>query len=762
MSDKNKYIIGVAGNPNTGKTTLFNGLTGSSQKTGNWAGVTVEKKSGKFEIDGTEVEVVDIPGIYSLTASSEDERVARDYVLSGEPQLILNVLDASNIERNLYLSTNIIEMQNTKILIVLNMMDIAKAKGIKIDLEKLERELGVPVIGVSGTDKNDVEALKHKIVEVLENKFKYTKTKLEYLDDFEDIIEIWSPKLTPVSKQLGVNERWVAIKILERDMWIIEKVTVAKCLTNEEIKSNIQKIESRMGEETDILMAEAKYGFITGICKSVVTKEKEKISVTERIDNVALHKYIGIPVFFLIMYLMFWAVIQVGGAFIDFFDILFGAVFVEGLKFILSSLNTPEWLTTIVADGMGAGVQTVATFIPLIFTMFFILSVLEDSGYIARAAFVMDRFMRAIGLPGKAFVPLIVGFGCTVPAIMATRTLENKRDRLLTIFMAPLMSCGARMPVYALFGAAFFGKNSGLMVFAIYMSGILLAVLTGLLLKKTLFKGEASYFVMELPSYHLPRFGHIFFHTWMRLKIFIIKAGKFIVPVVALLGVLNSFGIDGTFGNENSERSVLAIAGKSVTPIFEPMGIEKQNWPAAVGLFTGIFAKEAVVGTLNSLYSQNSASETEDTEPFNLGNRVVEAFLTIPENLKGVFGGILDPLGIGIVSDDENAVAEETQTDASIFQTMRKNFSKGPMQAFAYVLFILIYFPCIAAFGAIMREAGKFYGWLAVSYLTVLAWITSTLFYQITVGHEVVFIVTPIIMFIGIVILFKQIAKMKI
>jgi ferrous iron transport protein B len=384
--------------------------------------------------------------------------------------------------------------------------------------------------------------------------------------------------------------------------------------------------------------------------------------------------------------------------------------------------------------------------------MFFMLSLLEDSGYMARAAFVMDRALRAIGLPGNAFIPMIVGFGCTVPAIMATRTLENKRDRYLTVYMAPFMSCGARLPVFALFGAAFFGKSAGLMVLSLYLVGIVLAVGTGFMLKNTLFKGEPAPFIMELPPYHAPRMGTLIHHAWIRLKVFLLRAGRVIVIVVALLGVLNSIGTDLSFGNEDSRDSVLSFVGQGISPIFEPMGLKKENWPATVGMFTGLFAKEAVVGTLNGLYGQlaaknQSAQDTgsqEEEESWNFLSEVGAAFLSIPEAFAGLADTLLDPIGLSIIGDDDETLAEEIGADAGLFSVMRSYFGNDTHAAYAYLLFILIYFPCIAALGAIIKEIGPLFGWTSIVYLTVLAWITSTLYYQLAVAHTLIWIVVPL------------------
>jgi ferrous iron transport protein B len=751
--------IAVVGNPNCGKTTLFNALTGSNQRIGNWPGVTVEKKEGRLVLDGggEAITLVDLPGIYSLAVQSEDERVARDYILSGEPGLVVNILDATNLERNLYLTTQLVEM-GVPVLILANMMDLAAAKGIAIDLVGLEKRLGCPVVGISATQKKDLGRVKEAMAKAWRERT-VSRKLAQYPAAVEQILEAWTPKLKEVAKTLGATDRWVGLKLLEQDAWVIAKVVAAGALPEQEIRAELAKIEAESGETSDVVLADARYQFIYQLTEGVLRRSAAKESASDRIDKVAMHRWLGIPLFLGMMYVVFWATINVGGAFIDFFDILFGTIFVDGLGHLLATLSVPEWLISIVAGGIGAGVQTLATFIPVIFMLFFMLSILEDSGYMARAAFVMDRFMRWIGLPGKSFVPMLVGFGCGVPAIMSARTLENKRDRYLTVFMIPLMSCGARLPVYALFGAAFFGAGSGNMVFSLYLVGMVLAVLTGLLLKNTLFRGEPAHFVMEMPAYHMPRFGNIMSYTWSRLKVFLFRT-KIIIVVVAILALLNSFGTDGTFGNEDSSKSVLSQIGRTITPIFEPMGMEKDNWPAAVGIFTGILAKEAVVGTLNSLYSQIDyvAADEKDAaaeeEGFDFWAGIKEAGASIPDALSGVWDSLRDPLGLGIVSSDQEAVAEEVGADQRVYASMKRYFPQGPLQAYAYLLLVLIYMPCVAALGAILREIGKGYGILALGYLTLLAWIVATLFYQLTLGHQVIWIVVPLLMFAAMVLYF--------
>ncbi|MCK5191760.1 MAG: ferrous iron transport protein B, partial [Methylococcales bacterium] len=485
-------------------------------------------------------------------------------------------------------------------------------------------------------------------------------------------------------------------------------------------------------EEIDILAADARYGFVNQLTQVSVCRLNEVSRHTsDKIDRIVLNRFLGIPIFLLVMYAMFMFTINIGSAFIDFFDLAVGAILVDGFAVVLSDFNWPEWLVVLVTNGLGGGVQVVATFIPIVGFLFLFLSALEDSGYMSRAAFVMDRFMLMIGLPGKSFVPMIVGFGCNVPAIMATRTLDNQSDRILTNLMNPFMSCGARLPVYALFAAAFFPVGGQNLVFGLYLFGIVIAVLTGLIMRHTLFKGEATPFIMELPTYHMPTLRGVYTKTWERLKTFIFNAGKVIVPMVLVLNFLNALGTDGSFGQENSQKSVLSEIGRSLTPAFKPMGIAEDNWPATVGIFTGVLAKEAVVGTLDALYSQMATGESnaEDNE-FNLTQALLDACATIPENLAAIADNLLDPLGINIgdVSSLDTA-AEEQEVTTGTYAAMQASFD-GRAGAFAYLLFILLYAPCVAATTAIYRETSAGWAVFVLFWTTGLAYLTATIFYQ--------------------------------
>jgi len=715
------FIVGVVGNPNCGKTTLFNVLTGSRQQVGNWPGVTVEKKTGEYYFADKHIELVDLPGTYSLESADDsvslDEKVARDYVASRAADLIINIVDASNIERNLYLTSQLIEMRVPMIL-VLNMIDVVKQRGIKIDTVFLAEQLGCPVIAVSASVKNGLNNLQTVINNAVIAK-PIPTAQISYHPALETAITDISPLLVETAQHYPCDCRWLALRLLEDD-------TLAKDIAGKvflpKVRKYQQQVEQETDDEIDILAADARYGFVNQITLGTVCKLNEiSRHGTERIDNIVLNRFLGIPIFLLVMYAMFMFTINIGSAFVDFFDQVVGALLVDGLGELLTQIATPEWLQVLITKGIGGGIQVVATFIPIVGFLFLFLSALEDSGYMARAAFVMDRFMRLIGLPGKSFVPMIVGFGCNVPAIMATRTLENQRDRILTNLMNPFMSCGARLPVYALFAAAFFPVGGQNLVFGLYILGIVVAVLTGLIMRYTLFKGETTPFIMELPAYHLPTFRGVFLRTWDRLHSFLVNAGKVIVPMVLVLNFLNALGTDGSFGQENSDKSVLSEIGRSLTPAFKPMGISNDNWPATVGIFTGVLAKEAVVGTLDALYSQMANSPAEQA-PFVLKDALIKACATVPDNLRAVADNLLDPLGLGSVN-------EEQAVNTTTFAAMQHSFD-GKAGAFAYLLFILLYAPCVAATAAIYRETNRNWTLFVVFWTTGIAYMTATIFYQ--------------------------------
>ncbi|WP_211827634.1 Fe(2+) transporter permease subunit FeoB [Kistimonas asteriae] len=736
MSDS--FTVAVVGNPNAGKTSLFNAMTGARQRVGNWPGVTVEKKTGEYQFHGKHITLVDLPGTYSLDVISEDvsldERIARDYVLASHADLIINIVDASNFERNLYLTTQLLEMKQP-VVVVLNMMDMLKDKGMELDVEQLERLLGCPVVPVVASRSKGIEELQEVINRTVKNPAATVQHNTVPSEDLHRAINQLAEQLAPVAAQNRVESDWLTLKLLEGDsdleQWLDSDMLCA-------VNCRRTALEETCGEDADILIADARYRFISNITTQVLERRGSlSKTISAKIDAIVLNRMLGLPIFLGVMYLMFLFTIQVGSAFIDFFDIFTGTVLVDGGRYVLTNMGAPEFLITLLADGVGAGIQTVSTFIPVIACLFLFLSILEDSGYMARAAFVIDRAMNAIGLPGKSFVSLLVGFGCNVPSIMGARTMENPRDRMLSIMMAPFMSCGARLPVYVLFAAAFFPYNGQNVVFALYLIGIAVAVMTAVIMKRTLLPGETSPFIMELPDYHRPLVRQVLLRTWDRLKVFILGAGKIIVLVVTVLGVLNSMGTDGTFGNENTDKSVLSEVGRTITPVFSPMGMTEENWPAAVGIFTGIFAKEAVVGTLDAMYSQLAGvSSTDAGDEYSLLGGVKEALATIPENLVAIGDSLSDPLGIEIgVISDSGAVAEEQGMAATNLSVMQQLFATKAA-AIAYLLLILLYTPCVAALGAIYRETSMRWTVFIGSWTFFMGYLAATLYYQASIWTQ--------------------------
>lgn len=697
--------IALLGNPNAGKTTLFNQLTGARQRTGNWPGVTVERKTGLCCLQDEDLEIIDLPGTYSLDVSdtSTDEQIARNFVQENPDTLYLNILDATTLERGLYLSLQLREL-GVPMIVLLNMMDVAKQRGLDIDIEALEAQLDCPVFAISLREDNALNKIIRPIC-------RYSKP----LQD--GFVLSYDPQVESAVAQLQSANNSNRSQALEQ-----------LHLANDELSQSLnQKVESHCNEEVDFLLADARFDHATKMAKSV-SKTRGKISKphSDTLDKWILGRWTGVPIFLLMMYLLFFFSINLGGALIDFFDLSAQAIFVDGSRQLFEAIHLPQWLIAFLSDGIGGGLQVVATFIPVIGALYLFLTLLEESGYMSRAAFVMDRLMRNLGVSGKAIVPLIVGFGCNVPSIMSTRTLDTPRERIMTVLMAPFMSCGARLAVYALFAAAFFKTAGHNIVFLLYLVGIAFAVLTALIMRKTLLKGGAGHFVMEMPTYQLPQMRNVWLNTWNKLKGFVQDAGKIIIIMVAVINVMNSLGTDGSYGNQDSEKSVLSASAKVITPLFSPMGIEEDNWPATVGILSGLLAKEVVVGTLDALYSSlDKAPEDNaqtDTAPSMLEG-LQQAFATVPDNLKGLSDTLLDPLGIASISDDQDV-------EKSTFTAMQHRFD-GAIGAFAYLLFILMYFPCVAATAAMHREIGTKWTLLGVAWSTGLGYGAAVLFYQL-------------------------------
>jgi ferrous iron transport protein B len=647
--------ITLAGNPNCGKTELFNALTGSHQRVGNWPGVTVEKKTGSFEHAGLRFEITDLPGIYSLDESEGDQAldstIACQYLRDEKPDVLVNVVNASQLKRHLFLTTQLTE-RNIPMVLAVNMMDVADKKGLSIELKSLSKKIGCPVIGLVARRKLGIEALREAI---------HKQAKQAHL-----------PKVVCRWPDTGPHEdtHLRRASVYHHAANYLYQKSVSEPNTNAELESHW-------------------------------------------LDRIVLNRYAGIPIFLAIMYLMFVFSINVGGAFQDFFDISSNALFVRGTAQLLQWFHVPLGLIAILSDGFGGGVNTVLTFIPVIAAMFLFLSLLEDSGYLSRAAFVMDRLMQKLGLPGQSFIPLIVGFGCNVPAVMGARTLPTPRDRILTILMTPFISCGARLAIFAVFASAFFPHGGQNIIFLLYLIGLLAAIGTGFMLRRFLLPGKAIPLIMELPEYHLPSWRSIRKLVWQRLKSFLSRAGRYIIPICILIGGLNTLHLPS---RSHESMSVLSSASQAITPLFAPMGIRPENWPATVGLATGILAKEVVVGTLNTLYS--TRSYTDDT---SLSADLKAALISIPTNLLNLNKAFSNPFVAAEASHKMSSGAMET---------MINEFS-SPLAAFAYLVFVLLYFPCISTLAAMMREIPRDWSIFSVVLSTALAYASASCIYQL-------------------------------
>ncbi len=659
--------IALAGNPNCGKTSLFNLLTKSRQHIGNWPGVTVEKKEGTLKFKGEIYKVIDLPGTYSLGAYSEDEIVARNYILKDKPDVVINVVDATNLERNLYLTTKLIEM-GANVVIALNMIDQAESLNIEIDTNKLSKRLGVPIIKTSAFKNRGIEEL---IETSIHSKKNEKLININYGEDIENEIKNLSYLLEAYKNKLEFPVNWTALKLLENDEYIKDKV---KQLNSPSIFTKLEEsnktIEKNIGFEADMSIVDKRYSFISSITEDVIKKpSKKQVTTTEKIDKIVTNKYLGIPIFALIMYCLYELTFIIGAGIQEWFGDLIAKAGVIVSDFI-ANMGAPELLVGFINDGLFGGVGAVLSFLPLIMVMYFLLGLLEDSGYMARAAYVMDRLMRGLGLHGKTFVSMIVSVGCNVPGIMSTRTLENKKDRMIAILINPFISCGARMPIYAVFVEAFFPTHQGLVLFSLYVLGIIVALISGKIFSKTLFKGESSYFVMELPAYRMPSIKNVFLLMWEKAGAFFKKAGMIIFPMMIVLWALSvlPLGVE-----PNSEHSILGMIGSFVAPLFVLAGYG--TWQAGVSLITGILAKESVVATMGMIYA---------------GVEEGEALINV---IQQVF---------------------------------------TPLSAVSFLVMTLLYTPCLAALGAIKRETNSM-KWTIFSavYTFVIALVLSTLVYQV-------------------------------
>lgn len=676
--------IALVGNPNCGKTSLFNRATGMREKVGNYSGVTVDAKQGVLHHKGYTINLIDLPGTYSLTEYSAEEVYVREYITKHHPDLVLNVVDASNLERNLFLTTQLIDM-NIRVVMALNMYDELLAGGAKLNYTYLGQLMGIPIIPTTASRGIGIGEVLDKIIEVFEDKAKESRhVHINYGQEIEDAIS--RIKAVVVSNKNITDmyvPRYVSIKLLENDSIMQEQLHAVP--NYEQImavaEKEIGQLEKEYKEDTKTVITNAKYGFIRGALQETYNPgEKDKRQLTNAIDALLTHQWLGFPFLIFFMWLTFQATFSLGNYPMDWIDMGVAALgeWVAGIL--------PEGpLNDLLVNGIIAGVGGVIVFLPNILILFFFISLMEDTGYMARAAFIMDRLMHKIGLHGKSFIPLLIGFGCNVPAIMATRTLESKRDRIITMLITPFMSCSARLPVYILLVAAFFPKNQGLVLMSIYFIGIVVAVLTALLMKKTLFKNSSVPFVMELPPYRMPTMRNILIHMWEKAGQYLRKMGTIILMASILIWALGYFpqNRDAEVGSsEHLEQSYIGKMGRFIEPGLEPLGFD---WKMGVSIVTGLAAKEIVVSSMGILYHVPDAEE----------------------NTQGL------------------AESLKSQVDCE------GNHIFNPLVAYGFMLFILIYFPCMAVIAAIKKEAGWKWALFTIFYTTGLAWIVAFCVYQI-------------------------------
>lgn len=668
--------IALAGNPNCGKTTLFNALTGSNQFVGNWPGVTVEKKEGKLK-GHKDVTIMDLPGIYSLSPYTLEEVVARNYLINERPDAIINIVDGTNIERNLYLSTQIMEL-GIPVVMAVNMMDLVEKAGDKIHTDKLSKLLGCEVVEISALKGTGIQKAAEKAISLAERKNEVTPVH-EFDSKVEDAI-------TAVGTMLGMDipeaqKRFFAIKLLEKDDKIKEQMKSVP-----DVSAEIKTLEDAFDDDTESIITNERYVYISSIIGKCVTKgQKGGMTVSDKIDRIVTNRWLALPIFAVVMFIVYYvSITTVGGFLTDWTnDVLFGDIIPPAIEKALVAVNCADWLQGLILDGIVAGVGAVLGFVPQMLVLFIFLAFLEGCGYMARVAFIMDRIFRKFGLSGKSFIPMLIGSGCGVPGIMASRTIESDRDRKMTIMTTTFVPCGAKLPIIALIAGAFF-NNAGWVAWSAYFVGVAAIICSGIILKKTkMFSGEPAPFVMELPAYHMPTVGNVLRSMWERGWSFIKKAGTIILLSTIILWFLMSFGwVDGKFGMLDAEQlndSILASIGNVIAPIFAPLGWTKagEGWKMAVAAITGLIAKENVVATFGMLFG----------------------FAEVAEDGSEIWGNLAQVM--------------------------------TPIAAYGFLVFNLLCAPCFAAMGAIKREMNNAkWFWFAIGYQCGLAYIVSLCIYQ--------------------------------
>ncbi|MFO7541004.1 MAG: ferrous iron transport protein B [Chloroflexota bacterium] len=739
--------IALAGNPNVGKSTIFNALTGSRQHVGNWPGKTVEKKEGRLQVGDKEILLVDLPGTYSLTAYSIEEIITRDFIINEKPTAVIAVVDASNLERNLYLVAQLIELE-VPVILALNMTDVASSRGLRIDTNRLSERLGgIPVVELVGNRNMGLDQLTQAMAQVAEQPVK-ALPQAQYKGVLASEMVGLENQIKQYPALAAYQPSWLAMKLLEDDPAVLELIgSNGQAPLLEATAAAQARIEAATGEDAETLIADQRYTLIGSVVETVLQRPSHTILTTsDKIDDIVTHRLWGVPIFLLMMWLVFQFTANVSAPFLDWVDVFINETIYGWVSALMVTLGLGEtWLAALLTDGVIAGVGGVLVFVPVLLFLYFALALLEDSGYMARAAFVMDRVMRWMGLHGKSFLPMIVGFGCTVPAVYATRTLESEKDRKLTGFLATFMSCGARLPVYVVFGAAFFGAAAGNLIFAMYIIGIVVALATGFALKHSVYKGEQpAPFVMELPPYRLPRLRDVGRQMWERTEGFLIKAGTVILAASIVLWLLMAIpgrANAGTFNDVAPDESLFGLASGAVAPVFAPAGFG--SWQATGSLLTGFLAKEVIVGTMSQIYVGEDEIEEVEMGSFaeELGGSVLgfgEAILlTVQEvlNIAPRTINLIPGLDMGEFSFLGEEVEESTtRLQASLinaFTVSAGSEALGRLAAVGFNVFVLLYVPCMAAVAAMRHEFGSRWMWAQIGYTLALAWLAAVLVFQI-------------------------------
>ncbi len=732
--------VALAGNPNSGKSTIFNVLTGAHQHVGNWPGKTVERHEGFFRLAGREVTLVDLPGAYSLSAFSAEEIITRDFILSGEADIVVAVADSANLARNLYLFTQIMEI-GVPLILVLSMADVAASRHIRIDHARLSQRLGgVPVIPVIGHRALGLDALKAALLQAIEQPRPVPPPRVRLAPPVEEAIEELQPL---IRREAALSDRyparWLAIKLLEDDEQLLAEAAAHPDLLAA-VRAAQQRILAASGEEPATLIADSRYSFIADLLRGVVSRPPgEALTRSDRLDRVLTHHVWGVPVFLAVMWLVFQVTANVSVPYVNWVDAVISGPVTRWALAVLATLGLGgTWIESLLVEGVIAGVGGVLVFVPVLAFLYMAIAVLEDSGYMARAAFVMDRFMQKLGLHGKSFLPMLVGFGCNVPAIYATRTLETPTDRQITGFLTTFMSCGARLPIYVIFGSAFFGASSGNLVFAMYALGILVAVLTSLLLTRVVFKNRPlPLFVMELPPYRLPNHRNVLLPMWERIRSFLRHAGTVILGASIFIWLLLAVPAPGTGGHFNAvdmEDSLFGALSKMMAPLFAPAGFD--NWGASGALVTGFVAKEAIISTMSQLYLDQTTRPTTEAAPATLMDdlRFIAASFgeatvhTLQEAINILPRAINVLPGVEVPPVHFLPAEAETEDTSALQAALRNAFT--PLAAVAFNVFVLLYIPCMATAAAMRHEFGTRWTLYQIGYTLAIAWLVATLVYQ--------------------------------